>query len=150
MRNANEEEPVMRDSVFVVPPPARSGYCLQFQVYTGETVNTQEKGLSYRVVTELLANFQNKNNHICFENFFTTIPLLEDLAVKGTLCCGTIRADCGKFPENFKKCKLSSGDCMFISKENLLAVHWKDKRGVPCINNSWNSDRNGTASWRRN
>ena len=77
----------------------RSGYCLQFQVYTGKTDNIQEKGISYRVVTDLLTIFVNKNHHAYFDNLFTSIPLLEDLAAKDTFCCGTIRADRGKFPD---------------------------------------------------
>ena len=34
---------------------ARTGYCQQFQIYTGKTGDTQENGLTYRVVTDLLS-----------------------------------------------------------------------------------------------
>lgn len=108
---------------------ARSGYCLRLQVYTGKTDNVQEKGLSYRAVTQLLSRYMNKNHHLYFDNFFTTIQLLQDLATKDIFCCGTIRADRGQFPEEFKKCKLDRGKSEFISNgNNLLAVHWKHKR----------------------
>ena len=109
---------------------AATGYCLQFQVYTGKSDNVKEHGLSYRVVTDLLSSYLNKNHHVYFDNFFASIALLPDLSAKNTFCCGTIRQDRGRFPENLKKAKLQRGESVFISVNDLLAVHWKDKRDV--------------------
>lgn len=109
---------------------ARTGYCLQFQVYTGKE-NVQEKGLTHRVVTDLLKDrYYHKNHHVYFDNFFTTIPLMNDLADNSTYSCGTIRSDRGKFPLSFKDAKLERGESVFVSTGNHLAVHWKDKRDV--------------------
>jgi len=109
---------------------AQSGYCPSFQIYTGKTENAQEKGLSYRVVSDLVSKYLNKNHHVYQDNYFTSIPLLKDIAEKGTCCCGTIRSDRGKFPDDFKKAKLERGQSIFLSDDNLLAVHWKDERDV--------------------
>ena len=109
---------------------ASTGYCLQYQIYTGKVNNTQERGLTYRVVTELLSPYLNRNHNVFFDNFFTTIPLIEYLATNGTFCCGTIRSDRGKFPQAFLKAVLEKGQSVFVRKNNLLAVHWKDKRDV--------------------
>jgi len=57
---------------------AQSGYCLSFQIYTGKTDNAQEKGLSYRVVSDLVSKYLNKNHHVYQDNYFTSIPLLKD------------------------------------------------------------------------
>ena len=36
----------------------------------------------------------------------------------------------GKFPKAFAKAVLEKGQSVFVVKDNLLAVHWKDKRDV--------------------
>ena len=81
-------------------------------------------------MTDLLSGYFNKNHHVYQDNYFTTIRLLKDLAERNTFSCGTIRSDCGQFPEDFKKASLERGESTFISDDNLLAVHWKDKRDV--------------------
>lgn len=46
----------------------------------------QEKVLRHGVVTDLLKErYFDKNNHVYFENFFTTIALMNDLADNSTL-----------------------------------------------------------------
>ena len=54
-----------------------------------------------------------------------------DLAAKGTLyCCRTIPSVRGQFPWEFTKATLERRESLFLSKDNLMAVHWKDKRDV--------------------
>ena len=78
---------------------ARSGYCLQFLVCTGKTDNIQEKGLSYRVVIDLLAIFLNKNHHVYF---LPPFPYSKTWLRKIHSVVSTIRADRGKILDNFK------------------------------------------------
>ena len=82
-------------------------YYLQFQVYTGKTNNAQEKGLTYRVITDLWPkHYLNKNQNFFFDNSFTTLALMVDLAAKGTYCCGTIRPDRCQLPWETTKATL--------------------------------------------
>jgi hypothetical protein len=104
-----------------------TGYCLQFQIYTGKSV---EHGLAYRVVFDLLKEYLDKGYYVYFDNFYTSLKLLQDLALHKTFACGTIRVDRGDFPEQYKYAKLEKGDSKFIKNDDILAVHWKDKRDV--------------------
>ena len=109
---------------------AWTGYCFQFQVYTGKE-NVQDKGLTYRVVTDLLKDrYYHRNHHVYFDNFFTTIELVNDLAGNSTYSCGMIRVSRSKLPEKFTNSKFEIPESVFISTGNHLAVHWKDKRDV--------------------
>ncbi|XP_066928278.1 piggyBac transposable element-derived protein 4-like [Clytia hemisphaerica] len=111
---------------------AHTGYCQQFQIYTGKSNDGQENGLTYRVCTDLLTpTYLNKNHHVYFDNYFTTIHLMQDLASNSTFTCGTIRSDRGRFPASFTaKGKLERGESEFRCNNNNLAVRWKDKRDV--------------------
>ena len=62
------------------------------------------------------------------------MKLFLDLEKQNTFPCGTIRSNCGQFPDEFKNAKLSSGESIYINSpfntSSLLAVHWYDKRDV--------------------
>ena len=108
-----------------------TGYCLQFQTYTGKSdTGSVEHGLAYRVVFDLLEEYLDKGYFVYFDNYYTSLKLLQDLALRNTLACGTIRIYRGHFPGNFKSAKLETGDPMFIKNNDILAVHWKDKWDV--------------------
>ena len=107
-----------------------TGYCIQFQIYTGKVDSGQEQGLTYRVVMDLMKNYLDKGYHIYMDNFYTHLALFKDLLARNTLACGTIKINRGEFPGWFKTQKLKHGDASYIRNNNILAVHWKDKRDV--------------------
>jgi len=109
---------------------ALSGYCLQFQIYTGAKEGTSEKGLTYRVVFDLMDIYLTKNHHLYFDNFYTSLTLLQSLSRKKTYACGTLRTNRGKLPKEFVSEKLEFGDSKYRATGDVLAVHWKDKRDV--------------------
>jgi len=109
---------------------ADTGYCLKFQIYTGKLDEGQEHGLAYRVVFDLMEDYLDKNHHLFFDNFYSTVKLFQDLEDRATYSCGTIRSDRGRFPDSFKNAKLQRGESKFIRCDNLVGVHWKDKRDV--------------------
>lgn len=55
----------------------QSGYMWRFQIYVGKTKNTSEKGLAARVVKELTSGIENKYYRLYFDNYFTSVPLVE-------------------------------------------------------------------------
>ena len=109
---------------------AVSEYCLQFQIYTGKLKECSEHGLSHRVVFDLMTTHLDKGFRLFFDNFYTSFTLVKDLLLRNTLAYGTIRVGRGKFPANFKTEKLEKGMTKYIENENIVAVHWKDKRDV--------------------
>ena len=69
-----------------------NGYLHQFQVYTGKE-GVQEKGLSHRVITDLMKNMQDQNICVYMDNFYTGIKLLKELKIHGIYACGIVRAN---------------------------------------------------------
>ena len=68
-----------------------SFYLVDFNIYTGKkTEQDNAIPLGTRVVTSLAKNYYKKRHHIYFDNFFTSVGLLETLLVNKTYGCGTV------------------------------------------------------------
>lgn len=112
------------------------GYVKKFEIYQGKNVDLQNKfkdyGLGERVVLHLTESEWGKFRKIYFDNFFTSIHLLERLKIEKTLGCGTIRSsrkDCPHFLIEDKKMK--RGDFDFrVSKTDISFFKWKDNKCV--------------------
>ena len=78
---------------------AKSGYVLNFQIYTGSESGTKEKGLGHCVVMDLMEPYHFKGHCLFIDNFYTRVKLLADLLDKGTYCTGTARPNREYFPE---------------------------------------------------
>ena len=63
-----------------------NGYFLRFEIYTGKN-NTTEHG----VVKTLTSDLKGKYHHVYFDNYFTSLKLLEDL--EDIYTCGTAQND---------------------------------------------------------
>ena len=100
------KKPVKRGIKVWVLGDSENGYASNLQVYIGKE-ESAEKGLGSRVVKDLTRHLKDKHHHVFFDNFFTSVQLLEDLEKEGTYACGTARADRKRFPESLKKVKLS-------------------------------------------
>ena len=68
-----------------------------------------EKGMVSRVVKDLVGPFEGFNHVVYMDNFFTSGPLVEDLAKNKIYKAGTIRQTSKGFPENLRGLKLSKG-----------------------------------------
>src|SRR6218665_986120 len=79
-----------------------SGYCLQFQVYTGKVDTGVEHGLAYRVVFDLMAHYLNKGYKLFMDNFYSSYQLYVDLLNCRTGACGTVRPNRYGFPSELK------------------------------------------------
>ena len=72
-------------------------YLCEFQVYTGRS-DASEGALGKRVVLDLSQRLDGMHQHLYFDNFFSSVPLLEMLLQKGTYACGTTRQSYREFP----------------------------------------------------
>ena len=106
-----------------------SGYCVKFQIYTGKE-GGGEQGLTYRIVMYLMHDYLDKGYRIYMDNFYTHFLLFKDLVLRNTFACGTIKLNRGEFPKWFKEEKLKPGDSTFMKNDDIVAVHWRDKRDV--------------------
>ena len=66
-----------------------NGYFSKFNVYTGKE-KEREQGLGEHVVKTLTKGLEHKHHHVFFDNFFTSVKLLEDLHEDGIYGYGTV------------------------------------------------------------
>jgi hypothetical protein len=83
--------PVSIDSIFLVLYVA------------GRQEGASEHGLAYDVVITLCESLVHQGYHVYFDNFYTSIALLEALYDRGLLACGTAQKNRRRFPEELKE-----------------------------------------------
>ena len=86
------------------------GYELNFDVYLGKEAGQQWiYGLGYDVA-KMFTPFKNKNHHVDFDNFFSSVRLLEHLPVQDTFACAAVRANRKDLPPCARQ-KFQGEDC---------------------------------------
>ncbi|CAB4006204.1 Hypothetical predicted protein [Paramuricea clavata] len=114
----------------------------RFQVYLGKQQNAENadeneaegaRGLGFKVVDFLGKPYYNTYRHFYFDNYFSSIPLLEHLLAKKTYACSTLRHNRKYFPADLKKIKLKRGEMRTRQNENLVCLAWQDKRLVTIL-----------------
>ena len=103
-----------------------------FNIYEGKD-GVQGKGLGHKVVTTLCEELYDKNYWIFFDNFFTSVSLMEDLLERQTFACGTVRAHSKGLPREIipkKEDKLARGQHLYQVKGRLVALTWQDKKPI--------------------
>jgi len=120
----------------------KSGYCLRFDVYTGKVTGEEvQKSLGSRVVHNLTTNLANKNHVIFFDNFFTSVQLLEELKEKGIHAVGTVNIARRYLPIFKLDKQMIRGESQwFTSNTGLAVIKWKDKRSVHILSNYHNPE----------
>ena len=90
-----------------------NGYFSKFKVYTGKQ-EAREVGLGEHVVKTLTRGLEKKNHHVFFDNFFTSVNLLEDLEKDGIYGCGTVRRHRKGLPSELKNPGLKKRYCYYV------------------------------------
>ena len=86
---------------------SESFYLIDFNIYIGkDSKSANNLPLGTRVVTDLVKNYYMKNHHVYFDNYFTSVDLMETLLSKKTYACGTVRLNRCGLPADIKNCKL--------------------------------------------
>ena len=85
--------------VFVVAESS-TGYCLNFEIYTGKKSDQIDFGLGKTdmVVVELLKDITRRGHNLYVDNYYTCVPLFVYLQKQGILCCGTMHSNRKHFP----------------------------------------------------
>lgn len=125
------------------------GYIEWFEPYQGSTTNVSEKfksfGLGPSVILEFAHRLQEKhadaNFHLYFDNFFTTLKLLEELRLLGFKATGTIREnrlgkECPVSHSSMLK-KKSRGTFEYVTSEDnsIMLCKWHDNNVVTVASN---------------
>ncbi|XP_071842966.1 piggyBac transposable element-derived protein 4-like [Apostichopus japonicus] len=127
-----KDKPTKRGVKLWVLCDSQVHYCLNFQIYTG---GTGEKGLSFRVVNELMSPYLGKFHHLYTDNFYTSPELLAHLLTHDTLAVGTVRQDRLSMPMRLRTSVevFEPGQSVFYSSHKMTVCRWKDKRDVFCL-----------------
>ena len=109
-----------------------TGYLFNYQIYLGkEEASEKEILLSERVVFNLISDHHFEGKHLYFDNFFTSLGLLEKLKLQNIKASGTIRPDRAGIPSDFaKKNKMERGDYKAIITSNSIVFIWMDTKYV--------------------
>lgn len=128
-----------------------NGYVLNFEVYLGKEPDQRPRiyGLGYDVVTSMIRPYMNKNHHVFFDNFFSSVKLLEHLASNDTYACATVRPNRKDLPPCAKD-KLRPGQKLVRQKGNVVFTKWHDKRDVYVISSNLSPLAEDSVVSRRN
>ena len=118
---------------------SKTGYCMKFSVYLGKQGGDDDDGgdlgKTGKVVVNLMNGFQHRGYELYIDNFYTSIPLLYFLSLRGIRACGTMRSNRKYFPKaeliaEAKRQKLKHGQFAYASYRDLCALLWKDRKDV--------------------
>jgi hypothetical protein len=110
-----------------------SGYCHEFQVYTGRDVRgVPEAGLGQRVVQDLAQRLHGMYHHVYVDNYFTSPALFQELYDNGIYACGTVRTNRRGLPPHIRQIAQvqEQGDMKTWQKGPMSCSIWKDKKNV--------------------
>ena len=109
-----------------------TGYLFNFQIYLGkEEINGKETSLGECVVFDLISGHNFQRKYLYFDNFFTSLRLLENLKLQNIKACGTIRPDRMGILSGFaKKNKIERADCKSMVLSNSIVFIWMDPKQV--------------------
>ena len=110
---------------------AKTGYVLDFAVYTGATDKDTKTNLGQKVVVKLM---EHKGHCVFVDNFCTSPSLLLELLKQGTYCTGTVRTNRKGFPKQLlpgKKYPIGTFRYA-VCKQNtqLIGIWWRDRKDV--------------------
>ena len=75
----------------------------ELSVYTGKEGDQTETNLGPKVIKKVTRKIVGHNHHIYCDNYFTSVPLFEELLEDdSTYACGTFRRDRKGIPQDIK------------------------------------------------
>ncbi len=100
------KKPIKRGIKAWVRADSGNGYVCDFQIYCGKS-DGNGTNLGAQVVTSLSETLKHKYYHLYFDNFFSSVELMENLYKDGIYSCGTVRKDRKGLPKSVVNTKQS-------------------------------------------
>ena len=130
-------KPIKRGYKVWVRADAHTGYIYQFQIYTGKN-DGDGAGLASRVVIHLTNSLKYTSTHVAFDNFFSSVKLLQELCENKIFATGTLRANRLELPILAKvKTPIKRGASKWLTRDNIGYVKWMDTRVVHAISTAF-------------
>nr|XP_039250202.1 piggyBac transposable element-derived protein 3-like [Styela clava] len=114
----------------------KSGRAVDFEIYQAAGTGTKHLGLGASVVLRLVEAIpKQKNCKICFDNYFTGIPLIRELKSRGIHSLGVVKSNrlmgCElKSEKDLKKKGRGAIDYKVSDKGDICVVRWMDNGAV--------------------
>ncbi|XP_046981064.1 piggyBac transposable element-derived protein 4-like [Schistocerca americana] len=131
---------------------ASTGFIINFDIYTGkrDTNDTSEFTLGEEVVLTLTKAMDGSKRLVAFDNYFTTVRIIEELQSHGLYGIGTVHPNRKDLPDMLKtNSKLSRQEFEFSVRSCVAAVKWQDSKPV-CILSNYHNPKHVTTVLRRN
>jgi len=110
---------------------SKSGYVYQFQIYTGKDQSGAGVVLGDPVVKSLTEKLNFSKTHIAFDNFFSSVSLLEYLRTKEIFPTCTVRSSRCDLPVMAKvNDTMAHGASKWCTRNSIGYVKWKDTKVV--------------------
>jgi len=132
-------KPVKRGYKLWIRADSKTGYVYNFEVYCGKDDSGQtSSGLGERVVRNLCQALRGTQCHITFDNFFSSVSLMEELYAAGMYATGTVRTTRIQLPLLARqKTQLAKGQHKWRSKDNTAYVVWQDSKPVHILSTAF-------------
>lgn len=141
---------------------AKTGFMFKFRIYTGKSDSVEGESLGEKVVMNLTTNVR-AGSLVVFDNFFSSVPLLEKLHARNLFSCGTVRSTRKYLPDiiqrepkskklkgsKSKQVKLKRGEYQFKTKNHVAATKWMDRKPV-CMLSTAHNPKDTTTVQRKN
>lgn len=118
----------------------KTGYVLNFELYTGKKGHSAEKKLGERVVLSMSDILCGNYYTIYFDNYFTSVDLMEQLKAKNILACGTVNKTRINLPKFKYDKSLNRGQYDWWCKSELSTIKWKGKKCFYLLSNFHNPE----------
>ena len=114
-----------------------SGYVVGFEIYTGKSgVDnvTPVMDVGCTKTTKLVMRLLHENRllgtgHCLYtDNYYTSPELAQELYLKNTFLCGTVRGNRKGLPAACTQAKLKRGETVFRRSDVMLALKWRQKK----------------------
>ena len=112
---------------------ARNGITNDCQVYEGSTKKSREANLSTAVIVGLAKYIYDKGHHLYYDNYFSSVDLVEELLHHETHYCGTARSSSRKYPAALKTINVERGQHKSQLFGSVECFVWKDKNNIDFI-----------------
>ncbi|XP_054737971.1 piggyBac transposable element-derived protein 3-like [Anastrepha obliqua] len=129
-------KPVKRGIKMWLRCDSLTGYTYHMSIYCGKEGSVLEGTLGERVVNDRAATISNPDVTLCFDRFFATVNLINNIPYPALGICMSNRKSVPKIPE-----KLQRGEAIFkVNSAGTIAVKWQDVKEVMLLSNCLTSE----------
>lgn len=114
------------------------GYTYNIEIYAGKNQTTIKKSHCHDVVMRLLNGLLFEGRVLFIDNYYTTVPLAEELLENSTFICGTVKINKKFLPPQAKQKQKRGGIMSFENRSGVKFLKWTDKRPVCMLTTSKN------------